>query len=222
MPNSQERLRAGHAATGIPVDRSGGPTIDPTSNVLALVEASTKRQDDLRAAAKELSDVKHNHSKEICDLMARHQSALDEKESERLDSIRKVDREDVNKTAAAALDAIRTLAATTATTADTLRTQVATVAQAAANQRAIDTGETNKRLSALELGASERTGKQAFSDPMMEQLKLRMDTLLQQNSTSTGKTAGSSALWAYVVGAIGALVGFGSLFLGFMRMKGGP
>lgn len=221
MPNS-ERLRAGHAATGIPVDRSGGPTIDPTANVLALVEASNRRQDDLRLLQKEMSDIKHAHSKEICDLMAAHQRALDAKESERLDSIRKVDRDDVNKTAAAALDSIRTLAATTATTAETLRTQVATVAQAAANQRAIDTGETNKRLSALELASSEGKGKQAFSDPMMEKLVSRMDTLLQQNSASSGRTSGSSALWAYVVGAIGAIVGFGSLFLGFMRMKGGP
>lgn len=200
----------------------GNTSTDPSLNVLALVDAANRRQDDLRAAAKELSDAEHRHSKEICDLMAKHQASLDQKESERLDSIRRVDREDVNKTASAALDAIRTLATTTATTAETLRSQVATVAEAATNQRAIDTAETNKRVSALELALSEGKGKQAFSDPMMEKLVSRMDTLLQQNSTSAGKTSGSSAMWAYVVGAIGALIGFGSLAVNFMRLKGGP
>jgi hypothetical protein len=35
---------------GIPVDRFGNATIDPTKNVLDLVEAANKRQDDMRAA----------------------------------------------------------------------------------------------------------------------------------------------------------------------------
>jgi len=32
---------------GIPVDSGGGPTVDPTANVIALNEASTKRIDDI-------------------------------------------------------------------------------------------------------------------------------------------------------------------------------
>jgi len=36
--------------SGIPVDAFGGATIDPTKNVLDLVEAANRRQDDLRAA----------------------------------------------------------------------------------------------------------------------------------------------------------------------------
>lgn len=43
---------------GIPVDSSGGPTVDPTKNVLDLVAASITRQDDLREAAVErLNDL---------------------------------------------------------------------------------------------------------------------------------------------------------------------
>src|SRR5678810_209584 len=36
---------------GIPVDAFGGKTIDPTKNVLDLVDAANKRQDDLRESA---------------------------------------------------------------------------------------------------------------------------------------------------------------------------
>jgi hypothetical protein len=36
---------------GIPVDAFGGKTIDPTKNVLDLVDAANRRQDDLRNAA---------------------------------------------------------------------------------------------------------------------------------------------------------------------------
>jgi hypothetical protein len=35
---------------GIPVDAHGGPTVDPTKNVLDLVDAANKRQDDLRGS----------------------------------------------------------------------------------------------------------------------------------------------------------------------------
>ena len=35
---------------GIPVDAFGGPTVDPTRNVLDLVDAAVRRQDDLRQA----------------------------------------------------------------------------------------------------------------------------------------------------------------------------
>lgn len=136
------------------VDSREGPVVDPTENVIALTKAESKRQDDLRDAAKELSDAKIAHQKEIGDIRERHQEQLRKAESERLDSIRQVDREDVNKTAAQALSAIATLAAATSTTAETLRSQVATTAQAAATSLTNSMGEVNKRLSALELSSS--------------------------------------------------------------------
>ena len=54
---------------GIPVDSFGGATVDPTKNVLDLVEAANKRQDDLRMAdvmrlKDEIEGVKE-HIKEI-------------------------------------------------------------------------------------------------------------------------------------------------------------
>jgi hypothetical protein len=55
---------------GIPVDSSGGPTIDPTKNVLDLVDASVKRQDDLRAIIARSVEFEHVSLKEyVVDLL---------------------------------------------------------------------------------------------------------------------------------------------------------
>lgn len=207
---------------GLAVDAHGGPVVDPTANVIALNEAANRRQDDLREAAEKYNTMIVNHVREMSSLRATHQRELDHAESERLDSIRQVDREDVNKTAAQALNAIQTLAAVTSGTAETLRTQVATTAAAAANQLVTITAEINKRLSALELASSEGKGKQALSDPMMEKLVQRMDTLLEKNTTVSGRSAGGAAMWGYVAAGFGFLLTLMSIaslgFVLFSRM----
>lgn len=62
---------------------SDGP-IDPTANVLQLVEAAIIRQDDLREA-----DSRHAH--ELNELRASYQQKLREAETARIDAIRAVD-----------------------------------------------------------------------------------------------------------------------------------
>jgi len=194
------------SSVGLGVDAQGGPVIDPTENVISLSEAGNKRQDDLRDLTKELFDAKISHIAELYKVAALHQRELDHAESERLDSIRQVDREDVNKTAAQALNAIQTLATTTSTTAETLRTQVATTALASQNQLATITGEINKRLSALELSLSEGKGKQLVADPQSEQLFQAVQTLLRNQATGAGTKQGLSLAWAALVGIVGLFV----------------
>ena len=212
----------GQKSSGLAVDESGGPVIDPTENVIALTEAANKRQDDLRILTKELNDTKIAHQKEISDIREghqdtlggireRHQEALNKAESARLDSIRQVDREDVNKTAAQALTAIATLASTTTTTAETLRTQVATTAQAQANALANTMGEVNKRLSALELSSSEGRGKQTVVDPMQAEMAAKMERVLNAIATGGGQSAGQKNIIAYI--ATGASILIALLYL---------
>ncbi len=66
------------------IDAQGGAVIDPTSNVLDLVEAAVKRQDDLRAADGRRID-------EIMALHVYYAERLAEAETKRLDAIRAVD-----------------------------------------------------------------------------------------------------------------------------------
>lgn len=51
--------------SGIPVDAFGGATIDPTKNVLDLVEAANKRQDDMRASIIDRLDAEITNLKEM-------------------------------------------------------------------------------------------------------------------------------------------------------------
>ena len=51
--------------TGLGIDSSGGPVVDPTKNVLDLVKAAMERQDDLRSADKELFFKAINDLKEL-------------------------------------------------------------------------------------------------------------------------------------------------------------
>jgi hypothetical protein len=216
-PTDKKSKRRTGSQSGQAVDSSGGPGLDPTENVIALTEAANQRQDDLRACTKELSDAKLFYQEKIGDLREKHQAELRNigeehqrvlrlAEAQRLDSIRQVDREDVNKTAAQALNAIQTLAQTSNTTAETLRNQVATTAAAAANQLATTTGEINKRLSALELALSEGKGKQLVEDPQLARLSALVEKVASAQVAGFGKSAGISASWTILVSAASFIV----------------
>ncbi len=97
--------------------------IDPTTNVLNLVESAIRRQDDLRAAA-------DRHLREILDLRATFNEQLREAESARIDAIRAVDVGAVNRAAEVSAQQATTLAAQVATSAETLRAVVAAAAVA--------------------------------------------------------------------------------------------
>ena len=194
---------------GIPVDSAGGPTVDPTKNVLDLVNAAVKRIDDMAALHERLANEQLRrveavitYQDKLAGVREQHQRELDAAESGRLNSIRQVDREEVAKTAASAQTAIATLATTTNTMAETLRTQVATVAAAAESRQSAFAGDVNKRLSALELSSSEGKGKQLVSDPQIEALARVVDNLVRAQATGTGKSEGLSMSAALIMGGL--------------------
>lgn len=199
---------------GPATDTHNRPVVDPTQNVMALVQAASRRQDDLRLASKELNDAKLLHLKEISDLRAIHANELRQAESDRLDSIRQVDREDVNKTALAAQAAIATLAATAATTAETLRTQVATTAQAQQTSFQTAMGEVVKRISALELSSSEGKGKQAVTDPALTALVEEVKHLAASRQQATGGKTNMTLIGGLVMGAVVIITSLVGLVLG--------
>ena len=202
---------------GLPVDAFGGATIDPTKNVLYLVQAAILRQDDLRAYSERLAEAKIASAEKLAETRATHQRELDHAEAQRLDAIRQVDREDVTKTAVQALTAIQALAATTSTTAETLRTQVATTAQAAQNQLTTITNEINKRISALEQTSFEGKGKQQLADPQMVELLAEMRILRATRSEGLGgqtqKTDSRAGLFL-AIAIIGSILGMAGFVFG--------
>lgn len=204
---------------GIAIDGFGGRTVDPTENVKALNEASVKRLDDL-------AELREKHQEKIADIRDKHYKELDEKESSRLDSIRQVDVQNQALAAKAALDAIQALAATTTVNADNIRN--ALTATTASNAKATtdlaasiaaSTAATAEglsiRIAALEKSNAEGVGKGRVADPQLDALMAKVDSLALTRSSDTGSSQRGTAIWGFVVGGIGALVGIVLLILRF-------
>lgn len=188
-------------AAGVPDAKT-----DPTSNVRELVDAANLRQDDLREAEVRYNDLRAEHSKEIADLRERHQRELDEKESSRLDSIRQVDREEVNKSAITAQTAITTLANQTIALKDTLQMNVTNTAATLENRQAESFREVNKRVSDLENKYSEGKGKSEVIDPQMTALLSEMRLVRESLSEKHGSGAGMERLAGWLVAGIVAAI----------------
>jgi hypothetical protein len=105
------------------VDAAGNPVVDPTANVLQLVDAAIQRQDDLR-------NLEAHHTREMANLRAMYDAKLRQAETSRIDAIRAVDVGAVQRAAEVGATQATTLAAQVATSAETLRTQVAAAATA--------------------------------------------------------------------------------------------
>jgi hypothetical protein len=213
------------------VDYLGAPVVDPTENVLQLTEAAVQRQDDLRMLTQDLTNAKLTHLKEISDIREHHQRELDHAESQRLDSIRQVDREEVAKSAATIQTATAALANQTTVLAETLRTQVGTVASAAeARAAAVANAADNrlnqfstdviKRISALELSLSEGKGKQQVIDPQLTEMIGEMRALRNLQVAGVGKTEGISLVGALMVGGVSlvfGLLGIAGIIYGVLK-----
>ena len=120
---------------GPATDSHNEPVWDPSRNVMDLVTAAIKRQDDLRAAEsahiREVQQRESDHVRELLELRAQFAKDLRDTETARIDAIRAVDVGAVNRAAEVAATQATTLASQVATSAETLRTQVAAAASAA-------------------------------------------------------------------------------------------
>jgi len=172
---------------GIGIDATGGSTVDPTKNVLDLVEAAVKRQDDLRSSFNEYFNTKVLHIQEIVNLRAIHQKEIRELDTARLEKVREVDQLSYRTETERAQTAIRALAEAGAAATETLRKTMEERASLLATQQDVKFAESNKRISALELGQSEGKGKQAVSDPALEALAIEVRRLASSRDEIAGK-----------------------------------
>ena len=113
------------ASPGPGVDREGRPVIDPTKNVLNLVEASVRRLDDLRRQSEK-------YIVDMATMAAAHAKELRELEAQRIDAIRTVDVAASQQTAKDAEVRAAALAKQVTDAAEAMRAQVAQTASAAA------------------------------------------------------------------------------------------
>jgi len=149
--------------TGIGVDATGGPVIDPTANVISLTEAAVKRLDDLRdAESRRVNELREAESRRIDEqaaLRAEYADKLAVAEAKRIDAIRAVD---VNAVAVASQrqsDQATVLANQVVQSAEALRSLVATTAAAQQQASQQITGALSDRISQLEKSSYEGAGK---------------------------------------------------------------
>jgi hypothetical protein len=164
------------------------PEIDPTANVLKLVEEATKRLDDLRVA----EAVRVNGILELTRIyevrLADKEVELREAESKRLDAIRAVDNVNVTRNAENARAEALALAKNVTDTATMM-----------AKQLESNTVQQSLRISALEAIMSEMKGKSTMEDDLPK----RLNVLERASSAGEGKSKGLKDIWGYIVGAIG-------------------
>lgn len=198
-----------------PLDEHGY-AVDPTKNVIALSEASNKRQDDLRQAhelyskaaiehMRELSRAENDHVKELANIRADYQKQLSEAEAKRIDAIRAVD---VNAVAVASerqAAAATVLANQVAQSADALRTLVATTATALGEQQRQSLTQITDRLTVVERSQYEGRGKQLVEDPRLLEMLAEVKVLRETSSAGAGKSAGIGSVGVIVAGTISAI-----------------
>ena len=113
------------AEPGAGVDSKGQPVLDPTKNVLDLVDAAMRRQDDLRIAEFKRQDdlrVKDaEHVRELLTVRAEFAAELRKLETDRLDAIRSVDQSQVQRAAEVQATQAGALASQVVATADAFR-----------------------------------------------------------------------------------------------------
>lgn len=211
---------------------SAKPVIDPTTNVIALVEANAKSASQLRESDIKFNDAQSSHLKEISNLRAVHQETLRTSDLDRLDKTRQVDVLAASASAAALATAVQTLASTADRNADALRNLVnataATMAKQTSDQAATLSAATdslvkdiNVRIAELQKSSYTGAGKQAVADPQMAELVVSVNKLLSAGSIMTGKSEGISASWLVLLGAvslISTLIAIGSFV--FTETKG--
>lgn len=196
-------------ASGLPVDAGGNPTIDPTENVISLVEAANLRQDDLRQASDKYNDAQIDHMKEIIRLRAEFDARLhvaneksDLAESKRIDAIRAVDVGAVAIASEKAAATATVLANQVQQSADSLRTLVATTAAAATNQQNQLFNQFNERLTSLERSQSEGKGKGSVTDPQLVTIMEELKNLNKSANQSAGRVAERKDYTGYIIAAI--------------------
>jgi hypothetical protein len=213
------------SGTGLGVDRQGNPVIDPTENVLQLVESAIKRLDDIAYLRAEYTEkliaAEAKRIDTAASLRAEYTEKLSAAESRRIDAIRSVDVGAVAIASERAAQQATVLATQVAASAETLRALVATTATTVASQLASVSGSLTERIAVLEQSSYVGLGKQAVSDPMLSELVAEMKKLREARDMGTGRSVGSAAMWGYLVAAIGVLFGLAGIILAVVHvMKG--
>lgn len=177
----------GETRVGQAVDSRGNAAVDPTRNVLALVEAQGKAADAaLASAVKRLDDLrveKYGHLHEL-------QSA----ELKRIDEVLKL-----------RVDFTMQLAVAEAKRIDANLSVVESTGRARTDALFQGLTQMTERVAAVEKFQYESFGRSRVADPILDKLLGKVESLLAGGATTAGKGQGINMVVVYIFAAIAAL-----------------
>lgn len=175
---------------------------DPTFNVLGLVEAAMKRQDDLLAAHVRRFDDLRNADLEATKMRINLEDQLRIAESKRIDANRQFDVNNVAIASQSQAEQARILATQVTQSGEMLRGLVDTTAKnnASALERVVN--DMSARISIVEKVQYEGSGKQAVADPLNAAMLAEMKAMREQMLTKQGNTSGMKDVVGWIVAAI--------------------
>ncbi len=191
------------AASGKGVDWQGAPVIDPTENVLALVDAESRYQNAMRdAAVKRQDDLRFAENKrldDLADLRVRYESQID--------SI---------------------LSQQTKATSDLIANQLDKITNGLGNQITTSVNSLMERIGQLERFRWEVGGRTSVQDPAIAEaiksMTFAINALQETKQEGHGKTMGVSQVGAIFIGisvVIAAVAGVTGAFIEVMRAISG-
>lgn len=165
------------------------PTVDPTTNVRALVEEVVIRMDALREADRRGQHEQIDHLKAQMELRAFYAEKLEIAEAKRIDAIRAVD---VNAVAIAnqrATDQAAVLAAQVQASAETLRVQLQQTAAIFKQQLDQTTQQLSDRISSVERSQYEGKGTAGSIPPALAERIAQLEEAKYRNEGRSGLSA---------------------------------
>lgn len=191
---------------GPSVDRTGQPVVDPTANVLALVKAETKRQDDLR-------EMITKHLESTARIRAQYEDRLRAAETSRIDAIRQVDVGNVQRAAEVQAGVAAALEGKVAQTAAAFESRLTATIEPI-QRRIDDLTRAQYEAQGQKTQVVEARAETADLAPVLEaisRLTQASENAAGAKQQVTETRASTSAIVAIVGGSIGGLLGLVSL-----------
>lgn len=209
MSTTSDSTPASGASPGPSIDRWGRDVADPTPNVLDLVEARERRQDDLRHAfedhMREVGQLREAHAQEMRLTARRYEDRLDVKneqirqaETARIDAIRAVDVGAVSRAAEVSAAQASTLATQQQASADALRNQVEQARIATADALAQALAPITKSIEDLRAAQYQQQGEKSSK---VESSTSDRDAVALESARIQAQSARNQQ-WALVISAL--------------------
>jgi hypothetical protein len=201
---------------------SGEIHVDPTANVLSLVEAAVKRLDDI-------ANIREKYDDKVEDIRAKlrvaeiirieettkisldYMEKLSVAEAKRIDSIRLVDVSNVAIANERSVQQASVLASELSESREILRTLITNSSNVAATQLETAVKAMTARILALEQSAYTGAGKQLLTEPMLNELAVETRNLKESRDEGSGVAKKNIVMVSWIGMGVMALLGLASL-----------